>query len=405
LTAPAEKKPLVIVSALLALIALGVSIYLTVQSLTGGAVAGCGGGGGCSEVLSSAWSKVGPVPVSLFGIATYLVVLTGLALRLKTKGASKLGDAMLLFSVPTLLLAAAWFTGLQFVKIGALCPYCMAGHAIGTVLAVLLLLIAYDRSTFHSAIPVLVGISAASLFILVQTSPLNRQQPLIVENLFVGRDGEAWIDGERYVSMFGGELKFYLKDEPCLGEPDAKQVVAVAFDYACPHCRELHELLYDAVQQTPDRFVLVALPLSIHESVNPYTDDFSARFEDSYDRATLSLAVAQIDREKWVAFDRWLFSPGDDDAFPRSAAQAREQAQALVGEEALSRQMTGESLAALHQQIDRNIELLGLIPAQSRYVPVTSTPGASTHLTARYDDIQVLYDYLDAAAENAQPTP
>src|SRR5687768_762544 len=57
----------------LALAAAGVAGYLLFVSWTeGGLPVGCGEGSGCKAVLTSQWSRVGPVPVSAPALLLYL---------------------------------------------------------------------------------------------------------------------------------------------------------------------------------------------------------------------------------------------------------------------------------------------------------------------------------------------
>ena len=56
---------LIVLAGVLTLAALLISAYLSMQALTGQAVAGCGADDGCGAVLASPWSKVLGVPVSL----------------------------------------------------------------------------------------------------------------------------------------------------------------------------------------------------------------------------------------------------------------------------------------------------------------------------------------------------
>src|SRR5476651_1769753 len=62
-------------AAFLALAGLADSIYLTVTHLTGEDVT-CIASSGCSEVLSSAYSSVGPIPLGAFGALGYFVALS-----------------------------------------------------------------------------------------------------------------------------------------------------------------------------------------------------------------------------------------------------------------------------------------------------------------------------------------
>src|ERR687895_1279035 len=64
-----------IIAALLALVGLGDSIYLTVQHITGESLR-CTIISGCSEVLSSPYAQVGPVPLAAIGAAAYFTVFS-----------------------------------------------------------------------------------------------------------------------------------------------------------------------------------------------------------------------------------------------------------------------------------------------------------------------------------------
>lgn len=384
-------------AAVLTLIALGIAGYLSMQSLAGDAVAGCGGDSGCGEVLASPWSKLGPVPVSLLGMATYLAVLLGLGLRFASGGSSKLGDGLLLLCAPLMLLAAVWFIYIQAVKLEAYCPYCMADHGLGIVLGLLLPAMVLGRTTIDPKLPLVMGVLGVAGLVAVQTFA-PAEDTRTTENLFVDRDGDTTIDGQRHVSMFGGELQFTLREELYLGDPAADQVVGLVFDYACPHCRALHTLFDEAIAQDPSRFVLVTLPITIAPEQNPHTFTDNARFDDSYERAKLALAVAAVDRSKWVEFDRWLFALESINDFPRSAADARAKAVELVGEAALSEQLTGEALAGHEATLKRNMGLMGLLPEDERLIPVVTVPGAPRHLTERFYEIDVLDKLLEQAA-------
>lgn len=379
------------------MVALGISGYLSLQTLTGQAVAGCGADAGCGAVLASPWSKVLGVPVSLLGSVTYLAVLIGLGLRWTTNGSNKLGDFLLLAAAPAMLIAAVWYTYIQLVQIQEVCPYCMADHGIGVVLAVLLPVIVLGKTAIKPAVPIAMGVVGCIAVLGVQHATLS-EETQSTANPFVDRDGDKIIDGKRHVSLFGGELQFILEETPHIGDPRAKQVVGVIFDYACPHCRATHTLIEDAIKADPDAFVFVPLPISINPKHNPHINSDDDRFAESYQLAALAQAVAAVNLSKWRKFDKWLFSEEPAVAFPRLYEDARMKAIELIGEVAVSSQMTNDSLLRHHDIIDRNIELMALIPEDRRYIPVVTSPGAPRHLTERFYEIDVLKKLLEEAA-------
>ncbi|MDB4782728.1 vitamin K epoxide reductase family protein, partial [Akkermansiaceae bacterium] len=101
----------------LALVGFGVSAYLVWMKLTGQitSVVGCGGEGGCSNVLGSQWSQWFLIPVSAVSACFYLgvIVLT-----------YKLSKSTLTIAAFLLIMAAAWFMGLQVFVIKSFCPWC-----------------------------------------------------------------------------------------------------------------------------------------------------------------------------------------------------------------------------------------------------------------------------------------
>lgn len=395
----ASARGLLFFAAALALAALGVSGYLSVQTLTGQAVAGCGGVDGCGAVLASPWSKVFGLPVSLLGSAAYLAVLIGLGLRLQSNATNKLGDFLLLAAAPAMLIAAAWYTYIQFVEIEDICPYCMVDHGIGVVLAVLLPILVFGKTLIKPAMPIALGCVGIVGLLAVQHFTLDHNV-MTTKNHFVDRDGDEVIDNKRMVSMFGGELQFAIDEVPHYGDSEAKQVVGLMFDYACPHCRKTHRMINEAIEQDSQRFVVVPLPITILQSRNPHIFSDLERFDDSEERALLAQAVAAVDFEKWRTFDRWLFSY---ETAPWSAEEARAKAVELIGEEALSAQLAGETAEQHRATIQSYIDLLALFAVNGEKnpdlrIPVVTAPGAPYHIHEGFYDLVALEKLLEEAA-------
>jgi uncharacterized membrane protein len=89
-------------------------------------VVGCGGEGGCSNVLGSQWSQWFLIPISAVSACFYLglIVLT-----------YKLSKSTLTIAAFLLIMAAAWFMGLQVFVIKSFCPWCFTTHLIGLLTA------------------------------------------------------------------------------------------------------------------------------------------------------------------------------------------------------------------------------------------------------------------------------
>ncbi|MDB4318295.1 hypothetical protein N9972_00965, partial [bacterium] len=113
----------------LALIGLAISAYLLIQKLNGTitSIKGCGGEGGCANVLGSKWSQLLGLPVSAFSTLLYLGII-GLTFKPQRE---------ILVTIALLLIGAAlWFSGLQMFVIKSFCPWCLATHLIGLFTAI-----------------------------------------------------------------------------------------------------------------------------------------------------------------------------------------------------------------------------------------------------------------------------
>jgi uncharacterized membrane protein len=134
-----------IVIALLSLIGLGDSIYLTVQHLTGASVR-CTLISGCSEVLSSPYSHLGPVPLAAIGAVAYFGVFSLAVLGVSGYQAAR---RLLLILIALMFLTTLWLLYLQAFVIRHFCQYCLLSAAVTimlTVLSVMVLLLGRNRT-------------------------------------------------------------------------------------------------------------------------------------------------------------------------------------------------------------------------------------------------------------------
>ncbi|MGI8467561.1 MAG: vitamin K epoxide reductase family protein [Pyrinomonadaceae bacterium] len=113
------------VAALVSLIGLGDSVYLTIHYLKGEMVP-CSIVAGCETVLSSSYAAIAGIPLGIFGAVAYFVAF-GLSV-LTIFGNSK---AWFLFGVETILMSlfTLWLLYLQGFVIGAFCQFCLLSAA------------------------------------------------------------------------------------------------------------------------------------------------------------------------------------------------------------------------------------------------------------------------------------
>ena len=117
---------LFILAALLSLVGLADSIYLTVTHLTGEDVT-CLASSGCSEVLSSAYASVVNIPLGAFGALGYFI-----AFSLATLAAFGYARARTLLTVVVagMLLTTLWLLYVQAFVLHAFCDFCLLSAAL-----------------------------------------------------------------------------------------------------------------------------------------------------------------------------------------------------------------------------------------------------------------------------------
>ena len=145
-------------------IGLGLSIYLTWTTWNATSVAGCGGSGmvDCDQVLASRWSKWIGLPVSLFGVVSYVGILTACVFA-ATRWAGIAANVLLTLS----LLAAGsatWFTGLQVFLLQSFCLYCLGVHICSFAICTLtvVFLTSISQTSSEDQMRGLLGVAAFS---------------------------------------------------------------------------------------------------------------------------------------------------------------------------------------------------------------------------------------------------
>ena len=130
-----------LILAALDIFGLAVASYLSIVEL-GGGVPVCGPIKGCDTVANSAYSRIGGVPVAVFGVGLSLILLVAALAWWKT------GDRRLLATHYGFSLVGVtfelYFTYLQVFVIDAICVWC-ASYGISLVLRFLIALVVWMR--------------------------------------------------------------------------------------------------------------------------------------------------------------------------------------------------------------------------------------------------------------------
>lgn len=124
-----------LIAAIISLVGLGDSIYLTIQDLTGESLR-CTLISGCSEVLSSKYAHVGPVPLASIGAIAYFTFFSLAILAAFGYGFAR---PLLLILVTIMFLTTLWLLYLQAFVIRHFCQYCLLSAAVTITLTVLVL--------------------------------------------------------------------------------------------------------------------------------------------------------------------------------------------------------------------------------------------------------------------------
>lgn len=367
---------LVRVAMLIALLALCLSVYLAWVSMASGeAPAGCGSASGCGRVLASKWSRWLGLPVSLLASALYVIVLGALA----GAGRPRRGPWFVLVAAAGAIVGAgAWFTYVQLARVGALCPYCMAAHGLGLVLAALLLWRAPRRHWGAMAI----GLASVVLIAAVQVG--TPAAVGIVATAGPGRDSDVTRWGRRTVTLMGGRLPLALDAEPHIGPPAAPLVLASMFDYMCPHCRRTHDVLERVRARYGAQLVIVMLPMPLHRDCNPHVyRAMPARFESSCALARIALAVFLADPSLFEGFHHWMFQPRE----PWTVEQATAEAIRRAGESF----KRSRADPRVERMIERNVTAYGR--SGSSRIPILFAPDAPA-IYGRIENTGTVIDLL-----------
>ncbi len=120
-----------IIAAVICLAGLADATYLTVQALTGENVV-CGGSASCSEVLGSAYARMGGIPVAAFGIAGYFSAFT---LAIFAAFAYARARQLFPYVIWAMFAGTLWLLYLQAFVLHAFCRYCLFSAAMTFLLA------------------------------------------------------------------------------------------------------------------------------------------------------------------------------------------------------------------------------------------------------------------------------
>ena len=281
------RKTMVVLTAIVLLL----SVILCIHSISGRGLIGCSQGSHCSAVLGSKWSFLfGIIPVSALAAGVWIAFLICLTLH-------KSSDLELQFFLNRILLilsgavtgSAAWFIWLQSQMIRSFCPYCMTAHILGIIISILTVIWCIRQKPGHSLLSIGFGLILTAGMAIVQfsTTPLTL--------------AERGFTSEPLPELSAHEL-------PVIGDPDAPHVVTLLFDWQCSHCRQVHGMLPDVVEQMNGKVAFICCPISLSRECNPLVPQGSTdRFTGSCKLLHIGLALWRTDPIAFQRYEEWYW--------------------------------------------------------------------------------------------------
>ncbi len=342
----AVKPVLVWAVRLLSFAAMVVCLVLFGMKVTGAisSVAGCGGEGGCSQVMGGPWSEWFHIPVTLGAAVIYAGVLL-LTLQGVQRALGRTGDQLLAAAGVILAGAAVYFLSLLYIKERGHCPWCLGLHITGLAVAAVILTNAVksqragERGLLEAAM--LTGVMAIGLLAAGQVWGPKPESHVLTAGTLSDSAREVpesgAMAGPRVIRFAEGalNLSFEVEKLPLLGAADAPVVLVEYFDYTCGSCRNLAEDLAALKQKWPGTFAVVAMPSPLNRECNPLLKSGVDNHPGACELARLSLELWRAKPSAFAEFHEFLLRlPLPVGA--RETGAARAKAVELAGVEAMA---------------------------------------------------------------------
>jgi uncharacterized membrane protein/protein-disulfide isomerase len=117
---------------------------------------------------------------------------------------------------------------------------------------------------------------------------------------------------ERKVKLLNGKLTLDVYKHPCIGNPEAPNVVAELISYDCPHCRKTHRLMKQAMARYGDQVALIVLVVPLEKSCNRLFKTSEGSHAGACTTARMALGIAKLKPASFGRFHDYLMSGSKD---------------------------------------------------------------------------------------------
>ncbi len=318
-----------------------IASYLAYFSLSGAALPGCRPEEGCADALSSSWAHWLRVPVSVLGVATYLALLAAtFAVERKLRPATRRRVWIASLALGSMILvAAAWFVGLQTFALEQWCKWCTTTHLFASAAAGIVIhqarIATRSRKPFLSMKEVKwFGVAAAALgWVMLAGGQLTGAAPARAATATIAPGASAELEAKGTIVLHNGRFKLNPAELPLIGPANAKTILVGLFDYTCHHCRETRRVVKKAIERARGRLAVISLPMPLDKECNHLVTRTSAEHVHACEHGALALGVFRAKPAAFPEFEDWLFEPAE----PPSIERARNKAVELIGGPVLSR--------------------------------------------------------------------
>jgi hypothetical protein len=189
-----------------------------------------------------------------------------------------------------------WFVFVQAVLLRQWCPWCMALHGLGLLIAVCGFISMRKFPLAWNGIQAAVfGVLSLALIQIYGPAP----------------SGYRLETPARSISFEGGHRDYDANVLPRLGSATAPHVMVEYFDYRCAACRKMSGYLEALIRKHPEKVAVLLLPVPLERSCNPAMPTADEDHPGSCELARLALAVWKARPEQFAAFhSKVLTEPG-----------------------------------------------------------------------------------------------